>query len=83
MLLRRGYATAPEAFTKTSLKALKSRLDTIPTLDPHSPPPHTVLSLRRPRESAILVPLLNIKGKAYVMMQLRAANMRVHASEAG
>ncbi|OCF32547.1 hypothetical protein I317_00314 [Kwoniella heveanensis CBS 569] len=77
-------------FTRPILQSIRAKL--IPTTPPiNSLPAHTIVlsddsgssgKRRRPAESAVLIPLLNIGGEAHVLMEVRDKGMRVHAGEA-
>ncbi|WVF69740.1 hypothetical protein IAT40_004519 [Kwoniella sp. CBS 6097] len=72
-------------FTRPILQSIRAKL--IPTTPPiRSIPAHTIdlsdNSTRRPAESAVLIPLMNIGEEAYVLMEVRDKGMRVHAGEA-
>lgn len=73
----------PATFTRADLDYIRERLlPPPPTL--MDMPPHTKGSPDRPpRESGVLLPFCNVAGQATLIMQVRAAALRVHASEAG
>ncbi|ODO08648.1 hypothetical protein L198_00380 [Cryptococcus wingfieldii CBS 7118] len=73
------------AFTHRHLQDISTRLIPISRTPPLSRlPPHTATydRGRAPKESGVLIPLMNIKGCPHVLMQVRAHGMRVHAGEA-
>ena len=74
---------AIHTFTRPDLISIRKSLLPLPTSSLDALPPHTNFpSARVPAESAILVPLMNLNGEAHVLLQIRAASMRVHAGEA-
>lgn len=73
----------PATFTRADLDYIRERL-LPPPPEFDGLPPHTKGSPERPpRESAVILPLCNVAGQATLIMQVRAAALRVHASEAG
>ncbi|BEJ12882.1 hypothetical protein CspHIS471_0300560 [Cutaneotrichosporon sp. HIS471] len=73
----------PLAFSRAELNAIRSRLNDAPTMPLNEMPPHTCkFDKRPPRDSGVLIPLANIGGVAHIIVELRAAALRVHASEA-
>lgn len=74
----------PAYFTRDDLDYIRKRLGPAPNMDLADLPPHTRGAPGRPpRESGVLLPLCNVAGQATLLMQVRAAALRVHASEAG
>lgn len=73
----------PATFTRADLDYIRERL-LPPPPEFAGLPPHTKGSPERPpRESAVILPFCNVAGHATLIMQVRAAALRVHASEAG
>lgn len=73
----------PATFSRADLDYIRERL-LPPPPEFDGLPPHTKGSPERPpRESAVILPLCNVVGQATLIMQVRAAALRVHASEAG
>lgn len=85
---RRGLTTAPAAFTRADLDAIAGRLLPHPTTAIADLPPHKtgLFNAARkpayPRDAAVLIPLCNVGGKAHILLEVRSAGLRVHASEA-
>jgi hypothetical protein len=74
----------PVAFTRGELERIRSTLLPPPDEPLADLPPHTAKPRgdRVPRDAAVLVPLCNIAGAASLLLEVRAAAMRVHAGEA-
>jgi len=75
----------PLTFTRAEIEKVKRALLPAPRIPLDSLPPHTAIlkaADREPRDAAVLIPLCNIGGMASLLMEVRAAGMRVHASEA-
>jgi hypothetical protein len=74
----------PPVFTRAEIERVRSTLLPAPTMPLTTLPPHTerLKADREPRDAAVLIPLCNIGGVASLLMEVRAAAMRVHASEA-
>ncbi|WVQ75929.1 hypothetical protein IAR50_005564 [Cryptococcus sp. DSM 104548] len=74
------------AFTPKHLQDISSHLIPLSQVPPLSRlPPHSATfdREREPRESGVLIPLMNVGDRPHVLMQIRAHGMRVHAGEAG
>ncbi|KAL1411668.1 hypothetical protein Q8F55_002633 [Vanrija albida] len=88
---RRAYsatAAPPRVFTRASLASIAAALDAPNRLPLSALPPHpaglqtAAKTPRPPREAGVLLPLCNVRGEAHVLMEIRAAGLRTHASEA-
>lgn len=91
-LVRRCYSTSaalptltppPASFTRAELAKIQKVLLPAPMEPIATLAPHTLANMAKPpREAAVLIPLCNIGGVAHLLMEVRAAGLRVHASEA-
>jgi hypothetical protein len=78
-----GLTPPPLAFSRADLAAMRAKLNDAPTMPIDQMPAHTCkFDKRPPRDAGVLIPLANIGGVAHVLMEVRAAGLRVHASEA-
>lgn len=72
----------PQAFTRTDLDRIASKLAKPPPYTPDFIPPHTVTFQKRPAsEAAVLIPLVNVQGQAHVLFEVRSGNLRTHGGE--
>ncbi|WVQ98117.1 hypothetical protein IAU59_005239 [Kwoniella sp. CBS 9459] len=72
-------------FSRQILESIRTKLvQTTPPMS--SSPAHTIdlsdPTTRIPKESAVLIPLVNLGGEAHVLMEVRDKGMWVHAGEA-